>query len=137
MIKKSIIKAFLDGGFTNKDITEILDVSDRYVREVNKEQNPPVLNMKNYIYALHSGVTAKQDLAKHFRVSRMTINRFERINNTAETLGRLPYFDAHLECAKNELNEALNILESIAKYDSSITSKYYMLKQVLDALLKC
>ncbi len=134
MNKDYVVKVFLNGGFSNAETAQIVGVSERYVRKIKKEQEKPLLNVANYITAVRNGLTAKQDLADYFGVSRMTINRFERSNDFGDILGCLLTLEKYIRQAKSDLTNALGILEQIAKYDSTATAKYYTLKQLLDTL---
>lgn len=119
---------------TPTEIAETVGVSAGYVYRVLRELYPKTLTIENYHYALQMGITNKEDLAAHFNVSRMTLNRFERMNITKEMVGQYHYMTsgdidetkAALKLTNNEVAE-LAQLPTLPKVKGE-------LRQMLNAL---
>lgn len=76
---------------SNKEIALEVGCTPQYVGRLRKNINidtKPKLDLGSYLHAILSGITTKQELAQHFGVNRITINRFEQNNNTRKKISR-------------------------------------------------
>ena len=95
MTKKEKILRYLQLNInSNEEIADFVGCSIRYVRKLKNElgiNSKPKLDLANYLQAILSGITTKQELAQYFGVERMTIYRFEQNNNTRKKISKYMY----------------------------------------------
>ena len=93
-LKDSIINLLTTTSLTNQEIATKLKCSYEFVRQLRNMLRPnskPKLDLANYLQAILSGITTKQDLADYFGKDRMTIYRFEQKNNTKKKISKYMY----------------------------------------------
>lgn len=113
--KERIIEQY--GMFTPEEIAENIGVSVYYVNRVIKAHTAdlrPPLTLQSYAAAHRQGITKKNDLARYFGVTRMTINRFENKPEIKQYFERYMQFredGVYLKKLSEELSGILEMLE--------------------------
>lgn len=93
-LQENIINHLITTSLTNQEIATKLKCSYEFVRQLRNRLCPnskPKLDLANYLQAILSGITTKQDLADYFGKDRMTIYRFEQKNNTRKKISKYMY----------------------------------------------
>lgn len=149
--------------FSTSEIAEQLGVTERYVRKIIATYDNTLskkLTERNYITAIKHGFESKEELATHFGMSRMTIQRFEEKTGIKQKIARYLYINGKTEKEitsilktktsglnihetgtlstiagiKSDLETVLGILKEYAKIDDEAQSQYYALKRICEKL---
>lgn len=129
-LQEHIINHLITTSLTNQEIATKLNCSYEYVRQLRNKlcaNSKPKLDLANYLQAILSGITTKQDLAEYFGIERMTIYRFEQKNNTRKKISKYMYISGvELEKIKQIFRltpdevEKLKTLPTIKKVQSDL-----------------
>lgn len=95
------IKGFVLLGYTNEEIAEILNISNKskYIQRVRREvtkptetpSKSPLITHKKYYKAMKGNKGSKEELAAELGVARMTLHRFEKSTEANKKLAQYLY----------------------------------------------
>jgi|GEM_PF-3507972 len=163
MTTKEQIIELHKAGLSYSEIAKQIGVSMRYVYKITgtyANNLSTELTEKNYITAVKHGFESKEELASHFGVSRMTIQRFEERTGIKQKIARylhiqgktaseitailntktsrLKIYEAEtlptIAGIKSDLETALGVLREYAQIDDEAQTQYYALKRICEKL---
>lgn len=165
MTKKEQIYNLNKQGIDAQTICKVVGVSDRYVRKILNADNTrtqiidnPQLTITNYIKAIKTGYSTKDNLAKQFHVRKETLLNFEKESGIIQLLAKYYYAQGNsvsdigkilhlriesiqdifhlptIDKVRRDLNTILNIYAEMAEFGDEETVKYNELKKLIDKL---
>jgi DNA-directed RNA polymerase specialized sigma subunit len=161
MNNKELIQGLYQKGVAASDIAAQIGLSRQYVYrclsgdiESDRTEKPP-LNVANYIKVVKRGYDTRQDLARHFRVSRDVISDFEKESGILQLLTKYYYIQGKslseigqrlhirigsieippdlptIDKVRQDLKTMLDVYGEMAKYGDAETVRYNELKRLL------
>ena len=156
MNTKYIIIELYKTNLSTSEIAGQLGITERYVRKIIAAYGNTLstkLTERNYIAAIKHGFESKEELAAHFGVSRMTMQRFEEKTGIKQKIARYLHIHGKTEKEittilktktsrlnihaagtlptiagiKSELETVLEILKEYAQIDDEVQTQYYTL----------
>lgn len=164
MIKmKNIVIDQYKAGVSISEIAKTLGITTRYVYKIISKEcssSSSSLTESSYIEAIKYGFKSKTELADHFKVSRMKLQRFETKTGIIQKIARYLHIQGKTEKEitsilktksprllineagtlptiagiKSDLKTVLEVLKEYAKIDDDAQSQFYKIKRIYEKL---
>lgn len=161
MIKmKNIVIDQYKAGVSISEIAKTLGITTRYVYKIISKEYNSSLTESSYIKAIKYGFKSKTELADHFKVSRMKLQRFETKTGIIQKIARYLHIQGKTEKEitsilktkssrllineagtlptiagiKSDLKTVLEVLKEYAKIDDDAQSQFYKIKRIYEKL---
>ena len=161
MIKmKNIVIDQYKAGISISEIAKTLGITTRYVYKIISKKYSSSLTESSYIEAIKYGFKSKTELADHFKVSRMKLQRFETKTGIIQKIARYLHIQGKTEKEitsilktkssrllineagtlptiagiKSDLKTVLEVLKEYAKIDDDAQSQFYKIKRIYEKL---
>ena len=161
MIKmKNIVIDQYKAGVSISEIAKTLGITTRYVYKIISKGYRSSLTESSYIEAIKYGFKSKTELADHFKVSRMKLQRFETKTGIIQKIARYLHIQGKTEKEitsilktkssrllineagtlptiagiKSDLKTVLEVLKEYTKIDDDAQSQFYKIKRIYEKL---